>query len=53
MSISSFRPTLLFAVNLDETGRTRATSFIIPGFFAIGVSIVVGFLIKFYWDYRL
>ena len=40
-------PTLLFAVNLDETGRTRATSFIIPGFFAIGVSIVVGFLIKF------
>lgn len=49
MSISSFQrqPTLLFAVNLDETGRTRATSFIIPGFFAIGVSIVVGFLIKF------
>ena len=47
------QPTLLFAVNLDETGRTRATSFIIPGFFAIGVSIVVGFLIKFYWDYRL
>ena len=41
------QPTLLFAVNLDETGRTRATSFIIPGFFAIGVSIVVGFLIKF------
>ncbi|WP_415425190.1 anaerobic C4-dicarboxylate transporter family protein [Staphylococcus borealis] len=40
------QPTLLFAVNLDETGRTRATSFIIPGFFAIGVSIIVGFLIK-------
>ena len=39
-------PTLLFAVNLDETDA-RATSFIIPGFFAIGVSIVVGFLIKF------
>lgn len=40
------QPTLLFAVNLDETGRTRPTSFIIPGFFAIVVSVIVGFLIK-------
>lgn len=26
------QPTLLFAVELDETGRTRPTSFMIPGF---------------------
>lgn len=45
------QPTLLFAVNLDETGRTRPTSFIIPGFFAIGVSVIVGFIIKIILGY--
>lgn len=45
------QPTLLFAVNLDETGRTRPTSFIIPGFFAIGISVLVGFIIKIILGY--
>jgi len=45
------QPTLLFAVNLDETGRTRPTSFIIPGFFAIGISVIVGFIIKIILGY--
>ncbi|MBL7573797.1 anaerobic C4-dicarboxylate transporter [Staphylococcus saccharolyticus] len=40
------QPTLLFAVELDETGRTRPTSFIIPGFFVITVSVITGFIIK-------
>ncbi|MCJ1655474.1 anaerobic C4-dicarboxylate transporter family protein [Staphylococcus sp. NRL 16/872] len=45
------QPTILFAVNLDETGRTRPTSFIIPGFFAIIVSVIVGFTIKMILGY--
>ncbi|MDS3931393.1 anaerobic C4-dicarboxylate transporter family protein [Staphylococcus epidermidis] len=40
------QPTLLFAVELDETGRTRPTSFMIPGFFVITVSVITGFVIK-------
>lgn len=40
------QPTLLFAVELDETGRTRPTSFAVPGFFVITVSIIIGFTIK-------
>lgn len=40
------QPTLLFAVELDETGRTRPTSFMIPGFFVIIVSAITGFVIK-------
>lgn len=40
------QPTLLFAVDLDETKQTRATSFIVPGFFVITVSIIIGFTIK-------
>ncbi|EHM67552.1 anaerobic C4-dicarboxylate transporter [Staphylococcus epidermidis] len=40
------QPTLLFAVELDETGRTRPTSFMIPGFFVIIVSVITGFVIK-------
>ena len=40
------QPTLLFAVELDETGRTRTTSFMIPGFFVITVSVITGFVIK-------
>lgn len=40
------QPTLLFAVDLDETKQTRATSFIVPGFFAITVSVIIGFTIK-------
>ncbi|MCO0861066.1 anaerobic C4-dicarboxylate transporter family protein [Staphylococcus pasteuri] len=45
------QPTLLFAVELDETGRTRPTSFIIPGFFVIVVSIIIGFALKFLLGY--
>lgn len=40
------QPTLLFAVDLDETKQTKPTSFILPGFFAITVSVIVGFSIK-------
>ncbi|ARJ13026.1 MULTISPECIES: anaerobic C4-dicarboxylate transporter family protein [Staphylococcus] len=40
------QPTLLFAVDLDETKRTKVTSFIIPGFFMITVSVLIGFSIK-------
>lgn len=40
------QPTLLFAVDLDETKQTRPTSFILPGFFVITVSIIVGFSLK-------
>ena len=35
------QPTLLFAVDLDETKRTKVTSFIIPGFFMITVSVLI------------
>ncbi|PNZ70044.1 anaerobic C4-dicarboxylate transporter [Staphylococcus croceilyticus] len=45
------QPTILFAVSLDETGRTRPTSFIIPGFFAISVSVIVGFTLKMILGY--
>lgn len=45
------QPTLLFAVELDETGRTRPTSFIIPGFFVIIVSVVIGFTLKLLLGY--
>ncbi|MDY5060220.1 MAG: anaerobic C4-dicarboxylate transporter family protein [Staphylococcus simulans] len=40
------QPTLLFAVDLDETKQTKPTNFILPGFFAITVSVIVGFSIK-------
>ncbi|OFU80492.1 C4-dicarboxylate ABC transporter [Staphylococcus sp. HMSC10C03] len=40
------QPTLLFAVDLDETKQTKPTSFILPGFFAITASVIVGFSIK-------
>lgn len=40
------QPTLLFAVDLDETKQTKPTSFILPGFFAITVSVIIGFSIK-------
>lgn len=40
------QPTLLFVVDLDETKQTKPTSFILPGFFAITVSVIVGFSIK-------
>ena len=36
------QPTLLFAVELDETGRTRPTSFMD----VITVSVITGFVIK-------
>ncbi|PNZ25456.1 anaerobic C4-dicarboxylate transporter [Staphylococcus petrasii] len=45
------QPTILFAVSLDETGRTRPTSFIIPGFFAVIVSVIVGFTLKMILGY--
>lgn len=45
------QPTLLFAVELDETGRTKPTSFIIPGFFVIIVSVVIGFTLKLLLGY--
>lgn len=45
------QPTLLFAVELDETGRTRPTSFIIPGFFVIITSVVIGFTLKLFLGY--
>lgn len=45
------QPTLLFAVELDETGRTRPTSFIIPGFFVIITSVVIGFTLKLLLGY--
>ncbi|BCU53348.1 C4-dicarboxylate ABC transporter [Staphylococcus auricularis] len=45
------QPTLLFAVSLDETRQTRATSFIVPGTVTITVSVLVGFSIKWLLGY--
>lgn len=40
------QPTILFAVDVDETKSTRTTSFLLPGFFGIATSVIVGMSIK-------
>ncbi|MCG3399603.1 anaerobic C4-dicarboxylate transporter family protein [Staphylococcus massiliensis] len=40
------QPTILFAVDLDETRSTKTTSFLAPGFFVVTVSVIVGFTMK-------
>lgn len=40
------QPTILFAVDVDETRSTRTTSFLLPGFFGVTVSVIVGLSIK-------
>lgn len=40
------QPTILFAVDVDETRSTKVTSFLIPGFFLITTTVVIGLTIK-------
>jgi anaerobic C4-dicarboxylate transporter DcuA len=40
------QPTLLFAVDLDKTGSTKKTRFIVPGFFVTAVTIIAGVCIS-------
>ncbi|MBI5975970.1 anaerobic C4-dicarboxylate transporter family protein [Staphylococcus canis] len=40
------QPTILFAVDVDETRSTRTTSFLLPGFFGVAVSVIVGLSLK-------
>ncbi|WP_019167056.1 anaerobic C4-dicarboxylate transporter family protein [Staphylococcus delphini] len=40
------QPTILFAVDVDETRSTKITSFLIPGFFLITTTVVIGLTIK-------
>ncbi|ARJ50703.1 anaerobic C4-dicarboxylate transporter family protein [Staphylococcus lutrae] len=40
------QPTILFAVDVDETHSTRITSFLLPGFFLIATTVVIGLLMK-------
>ncbi|MCS4485719.1 anaerobic C4-dicarboxylate transporter family protein [Staphylococcus americanisciuri] len=40
------QPTILFAVDVDETRSTKTTSFLLPGFFLITTTVCVGLTIK-------
>lgn len=40
------QPTILFAVDVDETRSTKTTSFLLPGFFLIATTVCVGLTIK-------
>ncbi|QLK86860.1 anaerobic C4-dicarboxylate transporter family protein [Staphylococcus sp. 17KM0847] len=40
------QPTILFAVDVDETRSTKTTSFLVPGFFLIGTTVIVGLTIR-------
>ncbi|BAS45131.1 anaerobic C4-dicarboxylate transporter [Staphylococcus schleiferi] len=40
------QPTILFAVDVDETRTTKVTSFLIPGFFLITTTVIVGLTIR-------